>query len=69
MKRNCLALAALLAATAAAEAGTLAPYEAGTIALGSVGGIAYYVERPDGFHVVATVADLREVAGIVGDSG
>src|SRR5688572_7523181 len=53
MMQRYLALTALLAATATAEAGTLAPYEAESIALGNVVGVAYYVEQPDGFHVVA----------------
>jgi hypothetical protein len=50
-------LAALIAATTTAGAAELAPYTAQRVDLAGVGGVAYYIERPDGFHVVATLAE------------
>ena len=57
MTRQHLALAALLAATAPANAGMLVPYEAESIDLGGLHGFAYYSEQPDGFRVVATLLE------------
>jgi hypothetical protein len=57
MTRTSLALAALLAATATADAGTLVRYQAESIDLGRLHGFAYYSEKPDGFHVVATLVE------------
>ena len=57
MRRKYLALAALLAATATAKADMLVPFEAASIDLAGLHGFAYYSEHPDGFRVVATVAD------------
>ena len=52
-------LAVLIAATTTAGATELAPYTAQRVDLAGVSGVAYYVERPDGFHVVATLAEAE----------
>ena len=52
-----LALAALLTAATAAHAGDLVPYEAESIALGSIRGVAYFTKVEDGFRIVITLAD------------
>ena len=57
-----LAAALLLASAAVARADGLAPGAGQTIDLGTVAGTAYYTVRPDGFHVVATLADARSGA-------
>jgi hypothetical protein len=41
----------------AAQADGLKPIQALRIDLGEVSGIAYYTVKPDGFHVVATLAN------------
>ena len=68
--RPAFAAAALLAASAllfGASAQSLVPTAlepaAGqTINLGTMAGTAYYTVQPDGFHVVATLADARSGA-------
>jgi hypothetical protein len=57
MRLGYLSFAALLAATAPATADALAPYQAENIELGGIGGVAYYVEEPDGFRIVATLVE------------
>jgi hypothetical protein len=52
-----LVVAALFAATAPAYASELAPYQAASIQLGSIRGVAYYTEAHDGYRVIATLAD------------
>ena len=49
-------LAALLAAFTAAHAGELGPYEAESIALGSIRGVTYFTEVQGGYRVVTTLA-------------
>ncbi len=41
---------------------SLAPATGQSIDLGTLAGTAYYTVRPDGFHVVATLADARSGA-------
>ncbi len=66
--RRAFAGALLLAvATAGARAQsptptTLAPAAGQSIDLGTLAGTAYYTVQPDGFHVVATLADARSGA-------
>lgn len=50
-------LAALFAMATGAKAGDLSPLQAQSINLGSIHGIAYYTEEPDGYKVVTTLAD------------
>jgi hypothetical protein len=52
-----IAFVALLAAASPAQAGELIPYGAESIQLGSIRGVAYYVEEPDSYRVVTTLAD------------
>jgi hypothetical protein len=55
--RNILfAVAFGIASVAAAHADGLRPIEGKSIDLGGMSGIAYYTVEPDGFHVVATLA-------------
>ena len=55
--RNILFAAAFgIASVAAAHADGLRPIEGKSIDLGGMSGIAYYTVEPDGFHVVATLA-------------
>ena len=55
--RNTLFAAAFaLASLEAAHADGLRPIEGKSIDLGDVSGVAYYTVQPDGFHVVATLA-------------
>ena len=55
--RNILFAAAFgIASVAAAHADGLRPIEGKSIDLGGMSGIAYYTVQPDGFHVVATLA-------------
>ncbi|MGI3776991.1 MAG: hypothetical protein ACRYGC_06805 [Janthinobacterium lividum] len=61
LRRAFAAVALLLAATGARAEG-LEPAAGQTIDLGSVAGTAYYTVQPDGFHVVATLADTRSGA-------
>ena len=57
MKRYIIAAtAALLLSLSTAQAGGLKPIQAQPIDLGQISGIAYYTVEPDGFHVVATIA-------------
>jgi hypothetical protein len=55
--RAWLTLGALLVGMGAADAGPLAPGGAETVELGRFAGIAYYMEEPGGFRVVATLAE------------
>ena len=65
IRRSILATAFALAVaiTSAAQAGELRPIEGRTINLGEVSGVVYYtvVEREQGLHVVATLAQGDEV--------
>ena len=54
--RTILAAAFALTFAGAAQADGLRPIEGRSIDLGEVSGIAYYTVEPDGFRVVATVA-------------
>src|SRR3981189_1785732 len=55
--RNMLFAAAFgIASLAAARADVLRPMEGKSIDLGEISGVAYYTVEPDGFHVVATLA-------------
>jgi hypothetical protein len=55
--RNMLfAVAFGIASLTAARADGLRPMEGKSIDLGEISGIAYYTVEPDGFHVVATLA-------------
>lgn len=57
IQRTIIAAAfALTVAGGAAQADGLRPVEGRSIDLGDVSGIAYYTVEPDGFRVVATVA-------------
>jgi hypothetical protein len=47
----------LCAIVTASEASPLVPYEGVSIDLGGLHGVAYYSEQPDGFRVVATLAE------------
>ena len=61
--RRAFAAALLLSAVATgARAEGLEPATGQTIDLGSLAGTAYYTVQPDGFHVVATLADARSGA-------
>ncbi len=60
--RSLFAAAALLAAATGARAEGLDPAAGQFIDLGTVAGTAYYTVQPDGFHVVATLADTRSGA-------
>lgn len=51
-----IAAAALSLTVGTAQADGLKPIQAQPVDLGSVSGIAYYTIEPDGFHVVATLA-------------
>jgi hypothetical protein len=54
--RSTLFAAALtLTSVGAAHADSLQPFEAKSIDLGEVSGVAYYTVEPDGFHVVTTL--------------
>jgi hypothetical protein len=58
MKLHCIAAAvALLLSLSTAQADGLKPIQAQRIDLGEVFGIAYYTVEPDGFHLVATLAN------------
>lgn len=54
--RIALIAAAFVLAAGAAHADSLSPSESRSIHLGDVSGIAYYTVDPDGFRVVATLA-------------
>ena len=57
-----LAAASALTMIAAAQADTLRPIEAQSIHMGELRGVAYYTVEPDGFRVVATVAQGEDGA-------
>jgi hypothetical protein len=57
MMVRCIAFAALCLAVTAAQAVELAPYQAASIELGSIRGVAYYTEVPGGGRVVTTLTD------------
>ncbi|MDN5005471.1 hypothetical protein ACFQZO_31935 [Bradyrhizobium sp. GCM10027634] len=46
----------ILTSLVAADANGLRPIEGKSIDLGDVTGVAYYTVEPDGFHIVATLA-------------
>jgi hypothetical protein len=52
-----LSLAALWLAASPAHAGDLNALEAESITLGSIHGVVYYTVQPDGYRVVATIAE------------
>ncbi|MCC8944819.1 hypothetical protein H8A97_06750 [Bradyrhizobium sp. Arg62] len=55
--RNMLLAAAFgIASVMAAQAEGLRPIEAKSIDIGAISGVAYYTVEPDGFRVVATLA-------------
>ena len=61
--RRAFAAALLLSAAATgARAEGLDPATGQSIDLGTLAGTAYYTVQPDGFHVVATLADARSGA-------
>jgi len=63
MRQTLVAATIVLAITgASARADGLRPLEGGSLDLGSVAGTAYYTVERDGFHVVATLAQLGEEA-------
>jgi hypothetical protein len=51
-----ISLAALWLAAAPAHAGDLNAFEAESITLGSIHGVVYYTVQPEGYRVVATIA-------------
>jgi hypothetical protein len=52
-----LTVPAALMFAGAAHAGELRPTQGQTLDLGGVLGVAYYTVEPDGYHVVATLAE------------
>jgi hypothetical protein len=56
LRKTVLAAASALAFISAAHADGLRPIEAQSISLGEMHGVAYYTVEPDGFRVVATMA-------------
>jgi hypothetical protein len=54
--RTILAAAFTLASIGAAHTNELRPVEGRSIDLGQISGVAYYIVEPDGFRIVATVA-------------
>jgi hypothetical protein len=59
--RNMLVAAAFVLATlGTAQADSLRPFDAKSIDLGDVSGVAYYTVERDGFHVVMTLAQGME---------
>ena len=56
-KRLIVAALALFASAGAVPAGELLPMHAHGIDLGAMKGVAYYTVVPEGFHVVATLAE------------
>src|SRR5437763_1542930 len=52
-----IALAALFAAATCAHADELVPYQAESIELGNIHGVAYFTEVPSGDRVVVTLAE------------
>jgi hypothetical protein len=57
-----IAAALGLASLGAAAAEELRPLQGQSIGLGEVSGVAYYTVEPNGFHVVATLAQPDEAA-------
>jgi hypothetical protein len=55
-KRIAVAALAVLALGGVAAAGDLKPMHSRSIDLGAMSGVAYYTVEPDGYHVVATLA-------------
>jgi hypothetical protein len=55
-KRIAVAALAVLALGGVATAGDLKPMHSRNIDLGTITGVAYYTVEPDGYHVVATLA-------------
>src|SRR5262245_32200742 len=55
-----LILAALSLAATPAPAAELIALQGGSIEVGSFHGVVFYTDEPDGYHVVATVADGEE---------
>ncbi|NGO51576.1 hypothetical protein [Allomesorhizobium camelthorni] len=55
-KNIAVAASAVLALGGAAAAGDLKPMHSRSINLGTITGVAYYTVEPDGYHVVATLA-------------
>ena len=60
--RSTLAAVALLALAGAAHAEGVQEAQGQTIDLGSMSGTAYYMVRPDGYHVIATFTDVHSGA-------
>ena len=56
IRSTLLAAAFTMASLGAAHASALRPIEAQSIHLGDISGVAYYTVEPDGFRVVATLA-------------
>jgi hypothetical protein len=54
--RTILAAAVALVATGAAHADELQPLQARSVDLGEMAGVAYYIVEPDGFRLVAILA-------------
>jgi hypothetical protein len=59
IRSTLLAAAFTLASLAAAHANSLRPIEGRSIDLGDVSGVVYYTAEPDGFRVVATLAQAE----------
>jgi hypothetical protein len=55
-RRIIIAVASALMLTSAAQAGELQAHRGGSIDLGELAGVAYYMPESDGFRVVATLA-------------
>lgn len=55
-KHIAVAALAVLAPGGVAAAGDLKPMHSRSINLGTITGVAYYTVEPDGYHVVATLA-------------
>jgi hypothetical protein len=56
IRSTLLAAAFTLASLAAAHANGLQPLQGQSVNLGDLSGVAYYTAEPDGFRVVATLA-------------
>ncbi len=52
-----ISLAALCLAATPTYAGELNALEGGSIEIGSFHGVVFYTSEPDGYHIVATIAD------------
>jgi hypothetical protein len=62
IRNSILAAVSALAFSGAAHADALRPIEAQSIDLGEMHGVAYYTVEPDGFRVVATIAQREDGA-------